>query len=92
MYRVNLSAAAEEHYLDFLHNNAENAVRYCITQDSAELLGICKENGLITAGNVTGLIEFADEQGNTSAAAFLLTVANSPEHDNFCDPLSSLEL
>lgn len=92
MYRVNLSAAAEEHYLDFLHNNAENAVRYCITQDSAELLGICKENGLITAGNVTGLIEFADEQGNTSAAAFLLTVANSPEHDNFCNPLSSLEL
>ena len=72
MYRVNLSASAEEHYLDFLHNNAEN--------------------GLITAGNVTGLIEFADEQGNTSAAAFLLTVANSPEHDNFCDPLSSLEL
>lgn len=51
-----------------------------------------QENGLITAGNVTGLIEFADEQGNTSAAAFLLTVANSPEHDNFCDPLSSLEL
>ncbi len=92
MYRVNLSAAAEEHYLDFLHNNAENAVRYCITQDSAELLGICKENGLITAGNVTGLIEFADEQGNTSAAAFLLTVANSPEHDNFYNPLSSLEL
>lgn len=92
MYRVNLSASAEEHYLDFLHNNAENAVRYCITQDSAELLGICKENGLITAGNVTGLIEFADEQGNTSAAAFLLTVANSPEHDNFCDTLSSLEL
>ena len=92
MYRVNLSASAEEHYLDFLHNNAENAVRYCITQDSAELLGICRENGLITAGNVTGLIEFADEQGNTSAAAFLLTVANSPEHDNFCDPLSSLEL
>lgn len=92
MYRVNLSAAAEEHYLDFLHNNAENAVRYCITQDSAELLEICKENGLITAGNVTGLIEFADEQGNTSAAAFLLTVANSPEHDNFCNLLSSLEL
>ena len=92
MYRVNLSASAAEHYLDFLHNNAENAVRYCITQDSAELLGICRENGLITAGNVTGLIEFADEQGNTSAAAFLLTVANSPEHDNFCDPLSSLEL
>lgn len=92
MYRVNLSAAAEEHYLDFLHNNAENAVRYCITQDSAELLGICKENGLITAGNVTGLIEFADEQGNTSAAAFLLTVGNSPEYDNFCNPLSSLEL
>lgn len=92
MYKVDLSAAVGKQYLDFLHNNMENAVRYCITQDSAELLGICKENGLITAENVTGLIEFADEQGNTSAAAYLLTVANSPDCDNFRDPLSSLEL
>ncbi len=92
MYKSDLSASAEKQYLDFLHDNAENAVRYCITQDSAELLGICKENGLITHENVTELIEFADEQGNTSAAAFLLTVADSPDRDNFRDPLSSLEL
>lgn len=92
MYRVDLSTDTAEQYLDFLHNNAENAVRYCITEDSEELLGLCKENGLITAENVTGLIEFADEQGNTSAAAFLLTAANSLDRGDPHDPLSSLEL
>lgn len=92
MYRVNLSTDAENQYLDFLHNNAENAVRYCITEDSPELLELCEKYGLITAENVARLIDFSDEQGNTSATAFLLSVANKQGSQGHGNPLSDLEL
>lgn len=92
MYRVNLSTDAENQYLDFLHNNAENAVRYCIKEDSPELLELCEKYGLITAENVARLIDFSDEQGNTSAAAFLLSVANKQGSQGLGSPLSDLEL
>ena len=92
MYKADLSTDAEKQYLDFLHNNAENAVRYCITEDSPELLGLCERYGLITSENVTRLIDFSDEQGNTSAAAFLLSVTNKLGSQELGDPLSDLEL
>ena len=88
MYKADLSAAAEEQYLDFLHNNAEKAVHYCIDKDSEELLRFTDNIGLITKDNISALTVYADEHGNTAVTAYLLNAAgrlNDDKQDIFSD-------
>lgn len=88
MYKVELSTDIEKQYLDFLHNNAEKVVRYCIDKDSDELLRFADSSGLITKDNISALTVYADEHGNTAVTAYLLSVAgrlNDGNRDIFSD-------
>lgn len=91
MYKVELSADNENQYLDFLHNNAEKVVRYCIDEDSEELLRFADSSGLITKDNISALTVYADEHGNTAVTAYLLNVADRLNDGN-TDIFSELEL
>ncbi len=91
MYKVELSGDNEKQYLDFLHNNAEKAVRYCIDKDSEELLRFADSSGLITKDNISTLTVYADEHGNTAVTAYLLSVADRLNDGN-TDIFSELEL
>lgn len=91
MYKVELSADTERQYLDFLYNNAEKSVRYCIDKDSEELLRFSDSIGLITKDNISALTVYADEHGNTAVTAYILNAAGRLNDDKR-DIFSELEL
>ena len=91
IYKTALGADAEKQYLDFLHNNLEKAVCYCIEKDSEELLRFSDSIGLITKDNISVFTVCADEHGNTAVTAYLLNAADRLNDGNR-DIFSDLEL
>lgn len=75
MYKVAMNDKSEESYLDFLHDNAEEAVCHCIDTDNDEMLKQCEELGLLTSDNISRLVSYADKHGNTALTAILLDMS-----------------